>query len=234
MEKTVLLVDDDRKLQDLLREYLEGYGFRVRGFTDGSGVMDLLRTDPPDVVVLDIMMPGKNGLEILREVRSTSAVPVLMLTAKGDETDRIVGLEMGADDYLPKPFNPRELLARIKAVLRRQGSAAEPRGGGEDGPWIHAGGLALNTARQTIVLDGEEMELTTAEFRVLKVLMTHPDTVLSRDQLMSLAMGRDFMAYDRSIDVHISRLRAKLEADPKSPRRIRTVWGTGYRFVSDP
>jgi two-component system phosphate regulon response regulator OmpR len=157
-----------------------------------------------------------------------------MLTAKGDETDRIVGLEMGADDYLPKPFNPRELLARIRAVLRRKGDGPGPPAEEKGDPWVCSGGLALNTARQAVVLDGEEMELTTAEFRVLRVLMTHPDTVLSRDQLMSLAMGKEFMAYDRSIDVHISRLRAKLEADPKSPRRIRTVWGSGYRFVSDP
>jgi len=233
MEKTVLLVDDDEKLQALLKEYLEGYGFEVRSSLDGGGVMETLRETPPELVILDVMMPGKNGLEVLRDIRAESTVPVLMLTAKGDETDRIVGLEMGADDYLPKPFNPRELLARMNAVLRRQGGEGDGRKR-EEGPWIRAGGVALNTARQTVTMDGTEHELTSTEYRVLKVLMTHPDTVLSRDQLMNLAMGRDYMAFDRSIDVHISRIRAMVETDPKSPRRIRTVWGSGYRFVADP
>jgi two-component system phosphate regulon response regulator OmpR len=233
MGKAVLLVDDDEKLQALLKEYLEGYGFQVRGFRSAGGVLETLRAEPPALVVLDVMLPGKNGLEILRDIRAESTVPVLMLTAKGDETDRIVGLEMGADDYLPKPFNPRELLARMNAVLRRQGGEADERKR-EEGPWIHAGGVALNTARQTVTVDGMEHELSSTEYRLLKVLMTHPDTVLSRDQLMNLAMGRDHMAYDRSIDVHISRIRAMVETDPKSPRRIRTVWGSGYRFVADP
>jgi len=233
MGKTVLLVDDDEKLQALLREYLEGYGFQVHGLVDGSGLLEAVRKAPPDLVVLDIMLPGKNGLDLLRDIRAESDIPVVMLTAKGDETDRIVGLEMGADDYLPKPFNPRELLARLNAVLRRQAAPASEREETGD-PWIRAGGLALNTARQSVTVDGIEQELSSTEYRVLKVLMTHPDSVLTRDQLMSLAMGRDYMAFDRSIDVHISRLRAKLETDPKSPRRIRTVWGSGYRFVADP
>ncbi len=233
MKKTVLLVDDDEKLQALLQEYLEGYGFEVRSSLNGGGVAEALRKSPPELVVLDVMLPGKNGLEILRDIRAESTVPVLMLTAKGDETDRIVGLEMGADDYLPKPFNPRELLARMNAILRRRGGDTGVQNHAEN-PWIRAGGVALNTARQTVTVDGMEHELTSTEYRVLKVLMTHPDTVLSRDQLMNLAMGRDYMAFDRSIDVHISRIRAMVETDPKSPRRIRTVWGSGYRFVADP
>jgi len=233
MEKAVLLVDDDEKLQALLQEYLGGYGFEVRSSLDGGGVVEALRKNPPELVILDVMMPGKNGLEVLRDIRAESNIPVLMLTAKGDETDRIVGLEMGADDYLPKPFNPRELLARMNAILRRRAGDAGPQKQTED-PWIRAGGVALNTARQTVTVDGTEHELSSTEYRVLKVLMTHPDTVLSRDQLMNLAMGRDYMAFDRSIDVHISRIRAMVETDPKSPRRIRTVWGSGYRFVADP
>lgn len=233
MKKTVLLVDDDEKLQALLREYLEGYGFHVRSLFDAGGVMKSVQEAPADLIVLDVMLPGGNGLEVLRDIRTESSIPVIMLTAKGDETDRIVGLELGADDYLPKPFSPRELLARMKAILRRQRGDTGSKKPKVD-TWIRVGGLALNTARQTVTVDGSEKELSSTEYRILKVLMSHPDTVLSRDQLMSLAMGRDFMAYDRSIDVHISRLRAKLEPGSKAPRRIRTVWGSGYRLVSDP
>lgn len=234
MGEKVLIVDDDNKLRKLLSEYLEGYGYQIRTLSDGTGVMKIMKEDPPDIVILDVMMPKKNGLEVLQEIRQESRVPVIMLTAKGEDTDRIVGLEMGADDYLPKPFNPRELLARIKAVIRR--IAPDERGEAEKdkSSQIRAGGLVLNKAKQTIVVEGSELELSSTEYKILKALMERANTVLSRDQLMNFARGRDFMAFDRSIDVHISKLRAKVETDPSSPKRIKTIWGTGYMFVDSP
>jgi two-component system phosphate regulon response regulator OmpR len=233
MGTRVLMVDDDEKLRKLLREYLENNGFRVMGLPDGSQVLETIRRESPDLVILDIMLPGKDGLEILKEIRRDFNLPVIMLTAKGEDTDRIVGLELGGDDYLAKPFNPRELLARMKAVLRRVGSgtARDPESGKH--LLIKAGGLMLNTARQTVTTKKSEIELSTAEYRILEVLMKNPNTILNRDQLMTLARGRDFMAFDRSIDVHISKLRAKLEPDPHSPKRIKTIWGSGYMFVDE-
>jgi two-component system phosphate regulon response regulator OmpR len=178
------------------------------------------------------MLPGKDGLEILKEVRTEYAVPVIMLTAKGEDADRIVGLELGADDYLPKPFNPRELLARMRAVLRR------PHGLGDaetrEDKIIRIGGMSLNTAKQALFVEGKEVELSSTEYKILEALMKHPNVVMTRDQLMTLARGRDFMAFDRSIDVHISKLRAKLKPFPKYDRSIKTVWGTGYMFVEAP
>lgn len=234
MENRVLLVDDDQKLQKLLTEYLEDNGFRVLSLMDGSQVLKTIGTKSPDLIILDIMLPGKDGLEILKEIRRESRLPVIMLTAKGEDTDRIVGLELGGDDYLTKPFNPRELLARMKAVLRRSNSSEKDASTRPDSLFIKAGGLTLNRARQTITMDDKELELSSAEYRILEVLMKHPNTVLSRDQLMTLARGRDFMAFDRTIDVHISKIRAKLEPDPRSPRRIKTVWGSGDMFVESP
>jgi two-component system phosphate regulon response regulator OmpR len=227
----VLIIDDDEKLLKLLGEYLKDHGFHTTCRADGDNVLGVLSTDSPDLVILDIMLPGRDGLEVLKEIRKDHGLPVIMLTARGDDTDRIVGLELGADDYLPKPFNPRELLARMKAVLRR--SVNEDRGGGEKTRHniINAAGVSLNTAKQTAVVEGREMELSTAEFRILEVLMKNPNTVMSRDQLMSLARGRDFTAFDRSIDVHISKLRSKVEADPSAPKRIKTIWGAGYMLV---
>jgi two-component system phosphate regulon response regulator OmpR len=233
MNNQVLIVDDDEKLQKLLKEYLENNGFRVLSLGDGTRVQEAIRKHSPDLVILDIMLPGRDGLEILKEIRRDFDVPVVMLTAKGEDTDRIVGLELGGDDYLAKPFNPRELLARIKAVLRRAGERGK---GASEGPkrlLIRAGGLALNAARQTVSTQEQEIELSTAEYRILEVLMKNPNVVLNRDQLMTLARGRDFLAFDRSIDVHISKLRAKLEPDPHSPRRIKTVWGSGYMFMDE-
>lgn len=230
----VLIIDDDEKLRKLLGEYLKDHGFHSTCIADGADVLRVLSTDRPDLVILDIMLPGKDGLEVLKEIRKEHGLPVIMLTARGDDTDRIVGLELGADDYLPKPFNPRELLARMKAVLRR--TVNEDRGGGEKARHniINAAGISLNTAKQTVVVEGREMELSTAEFRVLEVLMKNPNTVMSRDQLMTLARGRDFTAFDRSIDVHISKLRSKVEADPNAPKRIKTIWGAGYMLVDSP
>lgn len=234
MGNKVLIIDDDEKLQKLLREYLGGNGFPVRTLSDGSEVLPTIRSESPDIIILDIMLPGKDGLEVLKDIRRDHTIPVIMLTAKGEDTDRIVGLELGADDYLPKPFNPRELLARMKAILRRAVSTDAGKASLEGGLLIKAGGLTLNQAKQTVATEAGELELSSTEYRILKVLMKHPNTVLSRDQLMTLAQGRDFMAFDRSIDVHISKLRAKLEPDPRSPKRIKTVWGSGYMFVAAP
>ncbi len=231
MADTVLIVDDDPKLRKLLQEYLEAYGFQVLTLADGTTVVPTVQAQAPDMVILDVMLPGKNGFDVLKDVRMTSSVPVIMLTSKGEETDRIVGLEMGADDYLPKPCNPRELLARIRAVLRRVTADDRPAMGHHASLAIEAAGVVLNTANHTVVVDGVDVACSTTEYQILKALMERPNTVLSRDRLMTLARGRDFTAFDRSIDVHISKLRAKLESDPRVPQRIKTVWGTGYMFV---
>ncbi len=233
MSYQVLIIDDDLKLQKLLREYLENNGFQVITLPDGTRVLETIRRESPDLLILDIMLPGKDGLEVLKEVRREFDLPVIMLTAKGEDTDRIVGLELGGDDYLAKPFNPRELLARIKAVLRRTGEGGKGGSESQKRLLIKAGGLTLNTARQTVSMGKLEIELSSAEYRILEVLMKNPNTVLSRDQLMTLARGRDFMAFDRSIDVHISKLRAKLEPDTHSPRKIKTIWGSGYMFIDE-
>ncbi len=234
MTKKVLLVDDDEKLRKLLREYLEGYGFNVLTLADGSAVPETIRTKSPDMVILDIMLPKRNGLDVLNDIRMEFTVPVIMLTAKGDDADRIVGLELGADDYIPKPFNPRELLARINAVLRRLPGRDKSRAKRGEDIFIKAGGLILNRAKQILLIEDKEVDLSSTEFKLLEILMEHPNKVMSRDQLMDLARGRDFMAFDRSIDVHISKLRAKIETDPRSPKRIKTIWGTGYMFVDSP
>ena len=231
MGKKVLLVDDDAKLRKLLREYLEGYGLHILTLADGLSVAKTIREESPDMIILDIMLPKLDGLEVLKEIRMEFSVPVIMLTAKGEDADRIVGLELGADDYLPKPFNPRELLARIKAVLRRLPDRDRSKARRDEDMFIEAGGLMLNKAKQTLLVEDKEVELSSTEYKLLEALMENPNKVMSRDQLMNLARGRDFMAFDRSIDVHISKLRAKLEPDPRSPQRIKTVWGTGYMFV---
>ena len=231
MDETVLLVDDDAKLRKLLKEYLEGYGIRVLTLPDGSEVLKTIQMKSPDMVILDIMLPQRDGLDVLKDIRTAYSLPVIMLTAKGEDADRIVGLELGADDYVPKPFNPRELLARMRAVLRRVSPGATQTTGKEKDTQIESGGLVLNKAKQTLMVGKEEMALSSTEFKVMAALMSHPNTVLSRDQLMNLARGRDFMAFDRSIDVHISNIRAKLKPYPRLKACIKTVWGTGYMFV---
>jgi two-component system phosphate regulon response regulator OmpR len=234
MGNLVLIIDDDQKLCNLLREYLEDNGHRVITLPDGTEAVKTVQNKVPDIIILDIMLPGRDGLEVLKEIRHDFSIPVIMLTAKGEDTDRIVGLELGADDYLPKPFNPRELLARIRAVLRRvvpDGTGAE---GKKEDILLKAGGLTLNRARHTISTGEKEVALSATEYKLLEVLMKNPNTVLSRDQLMNLARGRDFTAFDRSIDVHISKLRTKVEPNPRSPVRIKTIWGSGYMFVDIP
>lgn len=227
--KKILIIDDDLKLIELLCDYFTGHQYEVAYYLDGEDISDKIKAREPDLIILDYMMPGKDGLEVLQDIRKDFDLPVIMLTAKGEETDRIVGLELGADDYLGKPFNPRELLARIKAVLRRQAPSRFARTG--DDLQIHAAGMVLNTASHILTAANKTIELSTTEFNILRVLMKHPNQVLSRDQIMNMAQGRDFMAFDRSVDIHISKLRAKIENDPGAPQIIKTVWGTGYMLV---
>jgi len=228
MDKTVLIVDDDAKLRKLLEEYLQGYGFSTQALPDGLRVLSTIRRNQPDIVILDIMLGRENGLEILKQIRGEFSVPVVMLTAKGEDTDRIVGLELGADDYLPKPFNPRELLARMNSVLRRSTDEIAASGRRQR-PLVSAGGFLLNTAKRSLFIDDREIALSSTEYRILEALMKNPNTVLSRDELMNLARGKDFLAFDRSIDVHISKLRAKVGSVSKAHKKqIKTVWGSGY------
>jgi len=230
----ILVVDDDARLRDLLVRYLGENGFRVRSAADAAGMDAERRREPADLLVLDLMLPGEDGLSICRRLRTEDdQLPIIMLTARGEEVDRIVGLEMGADDYLPKPFNPRELLARIRAVLRRRGAgpggAAAPLQGGK----VSFGPFTLDLATRQLTRDDEPLPLTSGEFSVLKVLVEHERRPLSRDQLMELARGREHEAFDRAIDVQISRLRKLIEDSASQPRYIQTVWGFGYVFVPD-
>jgi DNA-binding response OmpR family regulator len=229
----ILIIDDDVRLRELLLRYLGEQGFVVKAVADGSALDKALMLNRYHLLVLDLMLPGEDGLTILRRLRGTGeTVPVILLTAKGDEIDRIVGLEMGADDYLPKPFNPRELVARINAVLRRKG--AQPAGAPDAEEKIIAfSDCELNLATRVLTRSGTPVSLTTGEFALLKTLVTHPRKPLSRDKLMELARGRDHEPFDRAIDVQVSRLRKLIEADPAKPRFIQTVWGYGYVFVPD-
>ncbi|HYR05324.1 MAG TPA: two-component system response regulator OmpR, partial [Gallionella sp.] len=227
----ILIVDDDARLRELLLRYLSEQGFAVKAVEDGSALDKALTLNRYHLLVLDLMLPGEDGLTILRRLRGAGeSVPVILLTAKGDEVDRIVGLEMGADDYLPKPFNPRELVARINAVLRRKGS--QPVGAPEaEEKSIAFGDCELDLATRVLTRSGAPVSLTTGEFALLKALVTHPRHPLSRDKLMEMARGRDHEPFDRVIDVQVSRLRKLIEADPAKPRFIQTVWGYGYVFV---
>ena len=229
----LLVVDDDSRLRDLLIRYLGEQGFDVKGVADAAQMERARTREHFDLIVLDLMLPGEDGLSICRRLRGTGDMtPIVMLTAKGDEVDRIVGLEMGADDYLPKPFNPRELLARVHAVLRRQGST--PPGAPETGEeTVRFGNVEVDLAARCLKRGGETLALTTGEFAVLKVMLQHPRQPLSRDKLMALARGREQGPFDRAIDVQVSRLRKLVEHDPAQPRYLQTVWGFGYVFVPD-
>lgn len=229
----ILVVDDDMRLRNLLERYLVEQGYQVRSAANAEQMGRLLERENFHLMVLDLMLPGEDGLSICRRLRQTNnEIPIIMLTAKGEEVDRIIGLEMGADDYLPKPFNPRELQARIKAVLRRNTSEA-PGAPSREEQIVRFAHYSLNLGTREMTNDGEPMSLTSGEFAVLKALVTHPREPLSRDKLMNLARGRDYSALERSIDVQVSRLRRMLEDDPTSPRYIQTVWGLGYVFVPD-
>jgi DNA-binding response OmpR family regulator len=221
----VLIIDDDERLNTLLTKYLAPFGFSVRAVTHPDAGLRALEADPPDLLVLDIMLPDTDGLAVCRKVRETSRVPIIMLTARGDVADRIIGLELGADDYLPKPFEPRELVARMQAVLRR--------GAHDDNDIVRVGALELNWTTHSASLKGRALPLTTAEFELLGLLVRNRGRVLTRDRIMEAMRGMDAEAYDRSIDVLVSRVRQKLGDDAKRPTFIRTVRGIGYSFTGD-
>lgn len=229
----ILVVDDDMRLRSLLERYLVEQGFVVRGAADAVQMDRLLARENFHLLVLDLMLPGEDGLSICRRLREQeNDIPIVMLTAKGDEVDRIHGLDIGADDYMPKPFNPRELLARINAVLRRRVQIV-PGAPSQKEDIVTFGEYQLNLATREMLKGDVIMPLTSGEFAVLKALISHPREPLSRDKLMNLARGRDYLALERSIDVQVSRLRRMLEEDPTKPRYIQTVWGLGYVFVPD-
>ncbi len=225
----VLVVDDDAGIRDLLSDYLRKQEMRVETARDGREMDERLAGFEPDLVVMDLMMPGEDGLALTRRVKAGRDVPVIMLSARGEDIDRIVGLEVGADDYLAKPFNPRELLARIRAVLRRNGPG-KPKD--DDNPEQYAfGAFVVDLAAQRLLRDGAEIALTHAEYAMLKIFIEHPNRALSRDQIMDWLKGFERDPFDRSIDVRVTRLRRKLEDDPTNPAYIRTVWGQGYLFA---
>ncbi len=229
----ILIIDDDVRVRELLLRYLGEQGFSVKAVGDGSAMDQALKLNRYQMLVLDLMLPDEDGLAILRRLRAAGEnVPVILLTARGDEIDRIIGLEMGADDYLPKPFNPRELVARIQAVLRRKGVQAIGAPECEE-KTVNFSDFELNLATRALTRAGLAIPLTTGEFALFKVLVTHPRVPLSRDKLMELARGRDHDPFDRAIDVQVSRLRKLIEIEPAHPRFIQTVWGHGYVFVPD-
>ncbi|TVP88848.1 MAG: response regulator [Thioalkalivibrio sp.] len=227
----ILLVDDDPGLRELLTRYLEEQGFEVVAVRDGADMDVELSKQSFDLLILDVMLPGEDGLSVLRRVVNRQSLPVIMVSARGEDIDRIVGLEVGADDYLAKPFNPRELLARVRAVLRRRSSASvsadeqAPEGLHRFGPF------ELHLPSQRLLRDGQDVSLTGGEFTLLRVLVEHPQRVLDRNTLLDLIKGYEHQPYDRSIDVRVARLRRKIEDDPGNPRFIRTIWGRGYLFA---
>jgi two-component system, OmpR family, phosphate regulon response regulator OmpR len=220
----ILLIEDDPRLAEMVAEYLGGAGFQVAVSAEGRAGLDRLAREPYDGLVLDLMLPDMDGLEVCRQLRAKFDIPVLMLTARGDAADRIVGLELGADDYLPKPFQPRELLARLRAILRRARSKGRT-------PLLRFGRLEIDRDSRAVRVDGSERALTSYQFALLVALAENAGRVLSREALMDLVKGEPLEAFDRSIDVHVSRIRAAIEADPKKPRRIVTVRGAGYVFA---
>lgn len=231
----IVIVDDDARIRDLLRRFLSQEGFDVLLAEDGRALDRILLRETVDLMVLDLMLPGEDGLSICKRLRHSGVkTPIIMLTAKVEDVDRITGLEIGADDYLGKPFNPRELLARIHAVLRRrpQGEVPGAPSAGDNAVFVF-GAFSLDLGKRSLTKAGEDIALTSGEFAMLKALVRHPKQPLTRDKLAQLARGRDFEPFDRSLDVQISRLRKMIEVDPASPKVIQTVWGVGYVFVPD-
>jgi two-component system phosphate regulon response regulator OmpR len=226
MTAQVLMIEDDVELSAMVSEYLGMFGLKVTTRTTASSGIKLVQQGGFDALILDVMLPDLDGFEVCRRLRTTSNLPILMLTARGDEMDRIVGLELGADDYLPKPFNPRELLARLRAILRRSRDAATPRTAS-----FRFGRLEIDCDARVVRIDGEERALTGYQFELLCALASHAGRVMSRETLMDWVRGEELDAFDRSIDVHVSRIRAAIEDDPKHPRRIITVRGAGYVFA---
>ena len=223
---TILVVDDEPKIVKTVRAYLENAGFRVVTAGDGQAALTVYRHEKPGLVVLDLGLPGMDGLDVARTLRRESNVPIIMLTARVDEADRLVGLELGADDYVPKPFSPRELVARVRAVLRRAGPEREVAA-----PAIAAGDLSIDQERRLVTVTGRAVELTPTEFDLLVVLASHPGRVFSRAELLDRVQGYAFEGYERTVDAHVKNLRQKIESDPKQPRYLLTVFGVGYRFV---
>jgi DNA-binding response OmpR family regulator len=228
MSDTILIVEDDARIAALVAKNLEAAGFACHTVGDGDAALAAFRELHPALLVLDIMLPGIDGLELTRRIRTASLVPILLLTARADEGDKVLGFEIGADDYLTKPFSPRELVARVRALLRRSAAAAEPP------EILRAGDLEIDVARRQVARDGAPVELTTLEFDLLRFLAAHPGRVYSREALMEQVWGDDRVVDSRSIDSVVSRLRRKLEADPAQPRYVQTVWGAGYRFSGQP
>jgi DNA-binding response OmpR family regulator len=224
MPERVLMIEDDEALSEMVAEYLGEAGYAVRTSGQASSGLDLIQKEDFDALILDVMLPDLDGFEVCRRVRAQSDLPILMLTARGDETDRIVGLELGADDYLPKPFNPRELLARLKAILRRRGNPRAAR-------TLRFGDLEIDREARTVHVGGSERSLTSYQFDLLAALAENAGRVMSRERLMDSVKGELLEAFDRSIDVHVSRIRAAIEDDPKHPRRILTIRGAGYVFA---
>lgn len=230
MAERVLMIDDDGRLAGMVSDYLGGAGFRVTVAGTGAEGEQLLKREAFDAVILDLMLPDADGLDLCRKLRATSDVPILMLTARGEPMDRVVGLELGADDYLAKPFEPRELQARLRAILRRKGGSA---GGPAKSEVLRFGRLEIDKGARIVRVDGEERAITSWQFALLLALAERAGRVLSRDALMDLLKGEKLEAFDRSVDVHISRIRAAIEDDPKKPRRILTLRGAGYVFAKD-
>ena len=226
MNKTILIIDDDRKLNNLLRDYLAKFGFKVTAATHPDEGLHILKREPPDIIILDIMLPDMDGFEVCKKIRKEYALPIIMLTARGEVTDRIVGLELGADDYLPKPFEPRELVARIQSVLRRSSEHSKS-------DVITFGNLVVDMGKHVVLLDGKDIDLTTMEFEMLALLVKNPGKVFTRSQVMDRIRGLEWEAFDRSVDVLVSRLRQKLNDDPKHPSLIKTIWGMGYKFIGE-
>jgi DNA-binding response OmpR family regulator len=226
--RTVLVVDDEPRIVDLAREYLEHAGFAVLTATDGPSALTAARLRKPDVLVLDLGLPGMDGLDVARAIRRESSLPIVMLTARDDELDRVLGLEIGADDYVTKPFSPRELVARIRAILRRVDRAMEP------GDRIEASGVSIDLARMRVEAEGRTVDLTPTEFQLLVALARQPGRIFTRSQLLDAIHGVAFESYERAIDAHVKNLRRKLEADPSRPRYVLTVYGVGYRFAEEP
>jgi DNA-binding response OmpR family regulator len=226
LKKTILIIDDDEKLNRLLKDYLGNYGFSVESATRPEEGIKKIKTILPQLIILDVMLPGMNGFEVCKQIRRSHTIPILMLTARGEVTDRIVGLELGADDYLAKPFEPRELVARIESILRRTGqSTAIPK--------RRFGPLRIDFQKRAVLLNNEPVDLTTTEFQALSLLANNAGAVMSRDQIMDALRGIEYEAFDRSVDIVMSRLRSKLLDDPKLPLFIKTVWGTGYVFIAE-
>ncbi len=229
-KKTILIIDDDKELNELLTRYLSKYDFEVLSACLPGLGLECMRRHSPHLIVLDVMLPGKSGFEVCKEIRREAKVPILMLTARGDLSDRIVGLELGADDYMPKPYEPRELLARIQSLLRRTYEYAASR---QSVMALKSADLKMDLGRASVTLAGEPLELTTTEFDILRLLMENRGVTLSREQILERLRGVEWNATDRTIDVLISRIRNKLKDDPKHPVYLKTFWGTGYRFVGE-